>query len=75
MLSYQHRGGETPGDRFDFSQWGLGDTDILIGKLRYGVFDWFHLNTEVMTPFGIGPDSLFANTLQLNMNAEFGFPY
>ncbi|MEC9071644.1 MAG: hypothetical protein VX938_04655, partial [Myxococcota bacterium] len=75
MLSYQHRGVETPEELFDFSKWGLGSTDILIGKLRYGVWDWFHLNAEVMTPFGIGPDSLFANTLQVNMNAEFGFPY
>ena len=28
-----------------------------------------------MTPFGIGPDSLFRNTVTFNLNAEFGFSY
>ena len=49
--------------------------DILIVKARYAVFDWFHVNVEALTPYGIGPDSFFANTVDVNVNAELGFGY
>ncbi len=49
--------------------------DILIVKGRYRVFDYFHINVEALTPYGIGPDSFFANTLDFNVNAELGWGY
>lgn len=49
--------------------------DILIIKGRYRVFDYFHINVEALTPYGIGPDSFFANTLDFNVNAELGWSY
>ncbi|MBI5610476.1 MAG: hypothetical protein HY902_16480 [Deltaproteobacteria bacterium] len=49
--------------------------DILIVKGRYRVFDYFHINVEALTPYGIGPDSFFANTLDFNVNAELGWSY
>ena len=49
--------------------------DIFIVKARYGIFDWFHVNVEALTPYGIGPDSFFANTVDVNVNAELGFGY
>ena len=49
--------------------------NILIAKARYRVTDNFHINAEAITPFGIGPDALFQNFIDLNINAEFGFGY
>lgn len=49
--------------------------DIFIVKARYAIFDWFHMNVEALTPYGIGPDSFFANTVDVNVNAELGFGY
>ena len=72
MASYQHRGAKDFGDLFALS---LDDTDVLLMKTRYGLFDSVHLNIEVLTPFGIGPESLFRNNLQVNFNAEIGFEY
>lgn len=72
MASYQHRGAKDFGDIFALS---LDDTDVLLMKTRYGLFDSVHLNVEVLTPFGIGPESLFRNNLQVNFNAEVGFEY
>jgi hypothetical protein len=49
--------------------------DILIVKSRLRISDSFHINMEALTPYGIGPDSFFANTVDFNLNAEFGFSY
>lgn len=49
--------------------------DILIVKGRYKVFDFFHVGVEALTPYGIGPDSFFANTVDVNLTAELGWGY
>jgi hypothetical protein len=49
--------------------------DIVIVKARYGLASWLHLNVEALTPYGIGPDSFFANTVDINVNAELSFGY
>jgi hypothetical protein len=72
MASYQHRGAKDFGDIFNLT---LADTDVLLMKTRYGLFDSVHVNLEVLTPFGIGPESLFRNDIQVNLNAEIGFEY
>lgn len=54
---------------------GFGNNDVLIAKGRYRFSDALAFNAEALTPFGIGPDSLFRNTLEFNINAEIGFSY
>ena len=72
LATYQRRTAESFADLFDFS---FGNNDIFILKTRYGLADALHFNLEVLTPFGIGPESLFRNTVQVNLNAELGFSY
>ena len=72
LATFHRRSAKTPGALFagEFTT-----RDIFIIKGRYRVFDFFHVNIEALTPFGIGPDSFFANTVDVNLNAEFGFAY
>ena len=72
LATYNRRNAENLDDLFDFE---LGGNDVLIVKMRYGFFSWWHMNVEALTPFGIGPESIFRNPVQVNVNAEFGFPY
>jgi hypothetical protein len=72
LATYNRRNAANLEDLFDF---GLGGNDVMIVKMRYGFFSWWHMNLEALTPFGIGPESIFRNTVQVNVNAEFGFPY
>jgi len=72
LATLHRRSAKEAGDLFAFSG---GERDILILKGRYRVADSFHINLEALTPYGIGPDSYFANTLDFNLNAEFGFGY
>jgi hypothetical protein len=67
------RSATTAGDLFKFTN--STATNIFLAKVRYRVASWFHVNAEAITPFGIGPDSFFANTLDFNLNLEFGFGY
>jgi hypothetical protein len=47
--------------------------DIWLMQTRYRLASWFHWNVSVMTPFGFGPESVFRNSLQVNLSAELGF--
>ncbi|MCO4763022.1 MAG: hypothetical protein KC502_16010 [Myxococcales bacterium] len=72
LATYHRRTANTLGDLF---VGGFGNSDIFIMKGRYRFADTIHFNAEAMTPFGIGPDSLFRNAVTFNLNAEFGFSY
>ena len=72
LATYHRRTALSFGDLFK-AEWR--DNDIVILKTRYRLADAIHFNMEAITPFGIGPDSLFRNTINLNFNAEFGFSY
>ena len=72
LATFHRRSAEQAGDLFAFKSTGR---EIFLAKARYRVVDWFHINAEAITPFGIGPDSFFANTLDFNLNLEFGFNY
>lgn len=74
LATYHRRTAQTFNDLFDFSD-GMGLNDIFIMKVRYRLADAIHFNAEAMTPFGIGPESLFRNFVTFNVNAEFGFSY
>lgn len=72
LATLHRRSAVTAGDLFKASS---STNDILIVKGRYRLSDRFHINMEAITPYGIGPDSLFQNTVDFNVNAEFGFGY
>ena len=72
MATYQRRNAETIGSLFDLE---LKPTDFLLMQTRFNIVDIFHVAVEVMTPFGIGPESLFRNVFQVNFNLELGFKY
>lgn len=72
LATLHRRSSASAGDLFDFKP---TNRDILIVKGRYRVADSFHINMEAITPYGIGPDSFFQNTIDFNVNAEFGFGY
>jgi len=72
LATYHRRTAKSLADMFS-AEWR--DNDIIILKTRYRLADAIHFNMEAITPFGIGPDSLFRNTINLNFNAEFGFSY
>ena len=72
LATFHRRSATTAGNLFGFKSTGR---EIFLAKARYRVVDWFHINAEAITPFGIGPDSFFANTLDFNVNLEFGFGY
>lgn len=52
---------------------GFASNDIWLMQTRYRLASWFHWNLSVMTPFGFGPESVFRNSLQVNLSAELGF--
>jgi len=72
LATLHRRSVDTAGGLFAFK---ATNRDILIVKGRYRLTDNIHINAEALTPYGIGPDSFFANTLDFNVNAEFGFGY
>ena len=72
FLAAYHR--RNASDFADLFAWG-GDNDIFVVKTRYGVADWFHLNLDVMTPFEIGKQNRFDNTVQANFGVEMGFSF
>ncbi len=72
LATFHRRSAATAGSLFALHSTGR---EIFLAKARYRVIDWFHVNAEAITPFGIGPDSFFANTLDFNINLEFGFGY
>ena len=73
FLATYHR--RTARDLSELFSVGFGNNDVLIVKGRYRISNALAVNAEAFTPFGIGPDSLFRNTLQFNVNAEIGFNY
>lgn len=72
LATYHRRSAKSASDLFAAE---FTTRDIFLLKGRYRVSDNFHINIEALTPFGIGPDSFFANTIDFNLNVEFGFPY
>lgn len=72
LATLHRRSVDTAGGLFAFK---ATNRDILIVKGRYRLMDNIHINAEALTPYGIGPDSFFANTLDFNVNAEIGFGY
>jgi len=72
LATFHRRSAKSPGALFDTT---FTTRDIFILKGRYRIFDFFHVNLEALTPFGIGPDSFFANTVDVNLYGEFGFAY
>ena len=72
FATYQRRNASGFKDLFAFD---FRETDLFMLKARYRLLDVLHLNMEALTPFGIGPESLFRSTVQVNVNAEFGFAY
>ena len=72
LATLHRRSVDTAGGLFAFK---ATNRDILIIKGRYRLVDNIHINAEALTPYGIGPDSFFANTLDFNVNAEIGFGY
>jgi len=80
LLTYHRRSRSSIGDLFDFGgnpadEGVIGGNDIFIAKGRWRFSDMIFFNGEILTPFGIGPDSLFRNAIEINVNAEFGFGY
>ena len=74
IATYQRRNAETFATLFD-PAFGSTTTDMFLLQTRLGIVDVLHLALEVMTPFGIGPESLFRNVVQVNFIIELGFPY
>ncbi|MSP90669.1 MAG: hypothetical protein EXR79_02505 [Myxococcales bacterium] len=72
LATLHRRSAPSAGNLFAFD---FTSRDILIVKGRYRVSDILHINVEALTPFGIGPDSYFNNTIDFNINAELGFSY
>jgi hypothetical protein len=72
FATYQRRNASGFTDLFAFD---FTETDLFILKARYRILDALHLNMEALTPFGIGPESLFRSTVQVNVNVEFGVKY
>ena len=72
LATYHRRTAETFDDLFKAE---FRNNDIFILKARYEMADAIHFNMEALTPFGVGPDSLFRNTINFNINAEFGFSW
>ena len=72
LATYHRRTRESLADIFSAK---FDDNDIFIVKTRWGLSDNFFMNFEALTPFGIGPDSFFRNTVEVNVTAEFGFSY
>ena len=70
--SYHRRMASDFGDLFS---WFDGDADLFFVKTRYGIGDVVHLSLEALTPFGVGPESFFRSTVQLNLALELGFSY
>ena len=80
LATYHRRSRASVGDMFAFGsnpadQGIIGGNDIFILKGRYRLSSMIFFNGEILTPFGIGPDSLFRNAIEINVNAEFGFGY
>jgi hypothetical protein len=73
FLATYHR--RTARDLTELFSVGLGNNDVFIMKARYRFSDALAFNAEALTPFGVGPDSLFRNTIEFNVNAEIGFNY
>ena len=73
FLATYHR--RTARDFSELFSAGFGNNDVIIVKGRYRLGEAIAFNAEAFTPFGIGPDSLFRNVLQFNVNAEIGFNY
>lgn len=73
FLATYHR--RTARDLSELFSVGLGNNDVFIMKARYRFSQALAFNAEALTPFGVGPDSLFRNTIEFNINAEIGFDY
>ncbi len=70
--SYYRRMASDFGDLFT---WFDGEADLFFLKTRYGLGDVVHISLEALTPFGVGPESFFRSTVQLNLALELGFSY
>jgi len=70
--SYHRRNAASARDLF---AGGFAANDIWLLQTRYRMASWLHTNLTVMTPFGFGPNSVFQNSLQVNLSAEIGFAY
>jgi hypothetical protein len=73
MATYHRRTATGFSDLFKF--FSEENTDLFMLKTRYGLGDILAVSLEALTPFGIGPESYFRSTVQVNLNVEFGFSY
>lgn len=72
MATYHRRTASGFGDLFT---WFSGENDLFLAKSRFAIGDIFAVTLEALTPFGIGPESFFRSTVQVNLNVELGFSY
>lgn len=72
MATYHRRTASGFGDLF---KWFSGENDLFLAKTRFAMGDLFAVTLEALTPFGIGPESFFRSTVQVNLNVEIGFSY
>jgi len=72
MATYHRRTQDRFADLFTLN---FGQTDLFLAKTRLGISNKFALVLEALTPYGIDPESVFHSTVQVNLNAEIGFPY
>jgi len=70
MATYHRR---TASGFKDLFAWFSGENDLFIAKSRFAIGDIFAVTLEALTPFGIGPESFFRSTVQVNLNVELGF--
>ena len=70
--SYHRRNANAVSDLFSGE---FDANDIWLLQTRYRMASWLHTNLSVMTPFGLGAESVFKNSLQVNLSAEIGFAY
>ena len=72
IATYSRRNSETFNELFDAE---FKKTDWFLLQTRFSIVDIMNLALEVVTPFGIGTESLFRNVVQVNFVIELGFEY
>ena len=72
IATYSRRNSESFDTLFDSA---FKSTDWFLLQTRFSIVDIMNLALEVVTPFGIGTESLFRNVVQVNFVMELGFEY